>query len=338
MQPGRQSTPANLVRIEDITRREFMFSALGAALLIACGDDDGGDAPSDAESGFPRTVSHGLGETTIPAKPERIAATADRDQLEVLLAMGVKPVFYGFSGDYEVSAPWVSADSIDGIDNSAMPSPFEPDLEAIAAASPDMIIDAWADETIYESLTAIAPTVEIKVSETTSWREAQRLAGQACGTEDAAEAAISATEAEIGKHAERLAPHSDLKVALAFQSLDEFVMLNGNEIGARIVAELGMTVLSTPDGVGGRFSLEQIGELLNGTDIVLSLDYGDLEAQEANPLFRQVPAVQAGRYIAVPYEVAAACYQESTLSLRWAAGPVADALIEAAEGRGKQLS
>lgn len=36
----------DIQRIEDLTRREFMFSALGATLLIACGDAD-----EDAEPG-----------------------------------------------------------------------------------------------------------------------------------------------------------------------------------------------------------------------------------------------------------------------------------------------
>lgn len=287
---------------------------------------------------FPRTVGHGLGEITIPAKPERIVATADRDQLDVLLAMGVKPVLYGFSGDYEVSAPWVPPTLLDGLEKSSMPASFEPNLEAIVSAQPDLIVDAWATEEQYQILSAIAPTVEIKVDVTTTWQEAQRLAGFASGLKSAAETAISETEAEIARHAERLVSYKDLTVAVAFQQGDQFVMIPGNEIGARIVAALGMTVISPPDGIGGLFSLEQMGEFLGDADIILSLDFGNLETQDANPVFRQLPAVQAQRYVAVTIDVASACYQESTLSLRWAAGPVADALIAAAEGRGKDLS
>jgi iron complex transport system substrate-binding protein len=327
--------------IEDTTRREFITgvgaAALAAAFLVACGEDEGDRATATPEAGFPRTVAHGLGETVIPSMPQRIVATADRDQLEVLLAMGIKPVLYGFSGDYETSAPWVSPDLLTGLEQSSMPGAFEPNLEAIAAAKPDLILDAWADEDMYQRLSAIAPTVEIKVESTTTWQEAQRLAGAATGHEDAAEAAIADTEAEIARQAARLAAYTELAVAIAFQDSGELVMIPGNEIGGRIVTELGMTVLAPTGGTSGRFSLEQMGELLGDADIVLSLDYGSLDDQEANPLFRQLPAVREGRYVTISSDLASACYQESTLSLRWAAGPVADALLEAAEGRGKQL-
>jgi ABC-type Fe3+-hydroxamate transport system substrate-binding protein len=77
--------------------------------------------------------------------------------------------------------------------------------------------------------------------------------------------------------------------------------------------------------------------LLGDADVIISYDYGGHGDLEANPLFRRLPAVQGGRYVTVSDEVATAAYQESTLSLRWAAGRIADALLAAAEGRGIRL-
>jgi hypothetical protein len=54
-----------------------------------------------------------------------------------------------------------------------MLDPFTPNLELIAAARPDLIVDAWGTDEIHASLSAIAPTVQIKVANETTWQEAQ---------------------------------------------------------------------------------------------------------------------------------------------------------------------
>ena len=58
--------------------------------------------------------------------------------------------------------------------------------------------------------------------------------------------------------------------------------------------------------------------------MIVSFNYGTLKDQESNRVFRALPAVRNGNYVALPTEVATACYQESTLSIRWAASRVAD--------------
>jgi ABC-type Fe3+-hydroxamate transport system substrate-binding protein len=110
-------------------------------------------------------------------------------------------------------------------------------------------------------------------------------------------------------------------------------MIPGDEIGGRIVSELGLDVLDPPGGRSGQFSLEEIDTLLGAADMILAYDYGGNADLESNPLFAQLPAVVAGGYVTVPTDVATAVYQESTLSVRWAAPLIADALLHAAETR-----
>ena len=89
-------------------------------------------------------------------------------------------------------------------------------------------------------------------------------------------------------------------VAVAFIDTGELVMIPGNEIGGRIFTELGLDVHPTPDGLSGRYSIENLGDLLGDADVIVcTLDV----------------------------DTATACYQESTLSVRWAASRVADALL-----------
>lgn len=326
--------------------RLFIGVSLAALVAAACSsDDDGASAgstpPIETTSGtdgtaaeFPRQVAGGFGDVEIPTKPVRVVATSDRDQLDVLLAMGVVPVQAGYTGDYEVAAPWLDAELLDGVDMAEMPSAFEPNLEYIASARPDLIVDAWAAEESHDSLSQIAPTIQIKLANEDTWKEAQLLAGQALGEDTAAAAAVADTEAAIADAAELLADHHDMTVALAFESVGELVMIPGDEIGGRIIAELGMPVLDTPDGVSGRYSLEEIPSLLADADIIVSFDYGGREALESNPLFATLPAVQSGRYVSVPLELSAAAYQESSLSLRWAAPQFAELIGRAARGAG----
>jgi hypothetical protein len=101
-----------LPQIDDLNRREFMAGAIGTAILIACGSDDEDDqaGASDPNGGFPRTVTHALGETRIPTGPERIVALMDTEPLDCLLAVGLKPSLYGYSNAYGTGVPpWVTA-------------------------------------------------------------------------------------------------------------------------------------------------------------------------------------------------------------------------------------
>lgn len=335
--PRSSRLPAIAAVADDVTRRGFLGLLAAAGLLAACGDDDDAGGTATTAGDFPRTVGRGFAAATIPARPTRVVATADRDQLDVLLAMGLQPVLYGFSGDYDPTAPWLDAQVVAEIDQAGMTDAFTPNLERIAAARPDLIIDAWADEVTHASLAQIAPTIQVKLDNTDTWQAAQRLAGAATGQEAAAETAIARTEEVLADQRARLTDLGELSVAVAFQDGGELVVIPGAEIGARTLTELGVTVHPTPDGASGRFSLEEMEALLGGADVIVSFDYGGLDAQESNPLFRALPAVAAGRYVALDIEVATACYQESTLSVRWAAAAVADALLAAAAGDGRTL-
>jgi len=188
-------------------------------------------------------------------------------------------------------------------------------------------VDAWADETIHAGLSKIAPTIQIKLDNTDTWQGAQRLAGAALGREQDAERAIAGTTAILAEQRERLQPLAGRSIAVAFVEGGELVMLPGTEIGARTLVELGLTVHPTPWETSNRYSLEKLGDLLGDADMIVSFDYGTLKDQEANRVFRSLPAVRNGSYVALPTDVATACYQESTLSIRWAASRVADTLL-----------
>ncbi len=173
---------------------------LSASLvLVGCvaggGEDAGGSDSAPAAKEFPRTVSHAMGQTQIPAEPTRIAAL---DQTFVDAAFALDTPIVGFT-QLEAGNPELpeylgqdrqtlggTAQSVGTLD--------QPNLEKIAVLQPDLIASAKVrHEEIYNQLSAIAPTV---FSETTgpTWKDNIRLLARAIGKEDLAEQRISAYE------------------------------------------------------------------------------------------------------------------------------------------------
>jgi iron complex transport system substrate-binding protein len=112
--------------------------------------------PAPAEIATPTTVSHALGETTIPATPQRIIAL-EWTYVEDLLALGIQPVGVADIDGYN---NWVQIPvelSADVVDVGTRQSP---NLETIAGLAPDLIIaPSFRIAEIYEQLSEIAPTL-----------------------------------------------------------------------------------------------------------------------------------------------------------------------------------
>jgi iron complex transport system substrate-binding protein len=141
----------------------MMAAALSLALVVTgCG---GGAAqpepaaePAKQETSY--TVKHSMGEQTFTATPQKVV-TLTGEATEAALAMGVKPVGAVKSWTGDPFYPHIAKD-LEGV--KVVGDEGQPNLEAIAALQPDLIIaNKLRHEKIYEQLKAIAPTV---VSET----------------------------------------------------------------------------------------------------------------------------------------------------------------------------
>jgi ABC-type Fe3+-hydroxamate transport system substrate-binding protein len=167
----------------------------------------------------------------------------------------------------------------------------------------------------------------------------QRLVGQATGREAEVDRAIKETEEVIASQAARVKQFANRTVTVAYQFFDQF-LINGADISiSRLVIQLGLTIKSPDQTKISELSLEQI-RMVEDADILLSPEFfaKDMDQLEANPLFKTLPAAQNGRYVRLSVEVARASYLESALSVRWVVPQIADAIIAAAEGRGKKLA
>ncbi|MEH3078804.1 MAG: ABC transporter substrate-binding protein [Quadrisphaera sp.] len=142
-------------------------------------------APAVSESGV-RAVTHARGTTEVPDHPQRVVVL-EPVQLDTAVALDVVPV-----GAAVVSAT-AGVPAYLGVGDRVEPvgTVSEPDLEAIAALAPDLILGTEARHSkLYDQLSQIAPTVFQK-SQTDPWQDSVRLVGEALGEPDAATAALS---------------------------------------------------------------------------------------------------------------------------------------------------
>lgn len=175
-----------------------LLAATALAATAACGaataTGDAADHGADPTGAFPRTVAHAMGETEIPAQPERVVVL-DSGELDDVTLLGIEPVgavspHFKSSGGFP---DYLAAMTEDTVDVGPME---EPDLEKIAELAPDLILSSKIrHEAIYADLAAIAPTV---FTETTgvAWKENLAVHAEALGLEDEAAGALEAYEAQ----------------------------------------------------------------------------------------------------------------------------------------------
>lgn len=166
-----------------------------SAGLAACGGPPepagGGPAPGAADAAFPRTITHDKGQTVIEAKPQRVVSL-DNSLVEAVVALEVPLV--GGIGSYRDQTgfpPYLG----DAVAQTRDVGPLAtPNLEAIAALQPDVIVSASVrHEALYDELSAIAPTVFVKTTGPT-WKQNIRDLGAALGAEAKAEQLLTRYE------------------------------------------------------------------------------------------------------------------------------------------------
>ncbi|UJF32321.1 ABC transporter substrate-binding protein [Paenibacillus hexagrammi] len=155
-------------------------------------------APTAASSVAPaeegtRTIKHAMGETAVPAHPQRVVILTD-EGTEALLALGIKPVgaVESYYGD-----PWFAhiKDDMQGV--TTVGGESQPNLEIIASLKPDLIIgNKMRHEKIYDQLKLIAPTV---FSETLrgEWKNNFQLYADALNKKAEGDKVIAAFDARI---------------------------------------------------------------------------------------------------------------------------------------------
>jgi iron complex transport system substrate-binding protein len=272
-------------------------TSLLAVLLVAAGcattSEPGGAPPTAAPETDVRTVSHDAGETELPAAVERVVVL-DSPHLDAALSVGLTPVgaVAVFAGE---GLPPYLGDRTEGID--VVGTIEEPDLEAIAALEPDLILSSTVrHEGIYDQLSAIAPTV-FTASSGTDWKDGFRLVAEALGAEDEARRVLGEHEervAEVGR-----AVSAEGSSAAIVRFLPGETRIYGPEtFSGSVLTDVGFALpdLDYDEYSMAYISAEQVA-LLDDADAVFTTTYGDPAEStrgDVTALWGNVPAVGAG--------------------------------------------
>jgi iron complex transport system substrate-binding protein len=320
-----------------ISRRRMLAAGSGIVLAGLCArraNAAAGTPVSSPAADFPRTIAHAMGETIVPARPERVACTGDFIDLDFLLALDIEPVLYGFTNAWSSGAmPWQTA----AADLPSFDAAGELDLEAIVIAHPDLIVAMPSDGAGYERLSEIAPTIVLGWD--TEWRSGLRTVADALGLEHVADARIATAESLIAEGRRTLEPISTKRLMVGFQYGDTFYIWGDQTPAAKLFIELGLNVVGGPEPILTATSLEQV-ILLEDAEILLSVasDPEGIAMQEASPLFRSLPAVQNGGYEVLTVVQARALGDGlSPISMPWVMPRFIELMTRVAGGGGKRL-
>jgi len=180
-----------------LSRRAMLSISFATLAGIAVAGCSGADA-SDSEAGdgtaghaepgaFPVTIEHKFGSTTVTQAPTRIAAVGIGDA-DVLLSLGLTPVLvpvWKGSTDDGIGV-WADPSVHGDVPVALADATTKFDIETVAASNPDLIIavNNAIDESIYQQLSAIAPTVLHAADQTDwvlPWQEVTTRIGSAVG-------------------------------------------------------------------------------------------------------------------------------------------------------------
>jgi iron complex transport system substrate-binding protein len=289
------------------TRREFLAVLAAAGLLTACTTADRPAAPAT------RTVHHPLGTTEVPLAPTRVIALDRRAALPHLLALGVTPIG-ALTYESIIGSPFPPLVAEQARDVAVLPvagSADDPNLEAVAALRPDLVI-GWTggiDEK-YAALSAIAPTVAVDVDFTDAAVSLRAIAA-ALGREAAAEAVISAFGERRATRLREIGEIGDVSVVLGIggQQFRVYQLAGSSvarwlaEAGGRVVPDLGSAVGEPYTDELVLISPENLGQVTGQTIVVMhntgAAGEAALAELEGSPLWPSLPAVRAGRVMKV---------------------------------------
>ncbi|QNE20596.1 iron-siderophore ABC transporter substrate-binding protein [Kribbella qitaiheensis] len=326
----------------------FAAIAMGAVLmassLAACGneaDQQAVPAP-DAVAGFPVTLKNTFGETTIPKKPARIVTLGWNAQ-DVVYALGETPVgmprvTYGptVAG---VSA-W-DADRFDGAKTTLLDTADGYPFEKIAALKPDVILAPYEgfDATVYETLSAIAPTVAYPGAPwQTSWQEQTTLVGKALGKSPEATKLIAGINDLTKKVA---AEHPEFKGKTL--TIGSFGQTNyaymPTDPRVQILTEMGfvnspgveaLQAANTKKEFAVSISKEKVADI--DADVVVGfIDGLTTKKFEADPVYASLSSVRRGSaYLLENQQIISAMSSVSVLSVPWVLEKILPGLSKAA--------
>ncbi|MEH2279502.1 MAG: iron-siderophore ABC transporter substrate-binding protein [Nostoc sp.] len=170
------------VYVEKHQVRRVLIAILLLFTLSACSSSQTIYSPLTKSSSVVdvRVVKHIMGETVVPAHPQRVAILFN-GLLEPAFALGVKPIAAPKLAVLELRQLVSNLENIEDINS------FSPNLEKLLQLKPDLILGYRSHQNIYPLLSHIAPTVLATFDPLTPWKGFLAFTADALGKTQSAQ-------------------------------------------------------------------------------------------------------------------------------------------------------
>lgn len=233
------------------------------------------------------TVQHSLGETKIPAQPERIAVT-HQILIDWLHPLGYKVSVAPMARPNQEFEPYTPEEQ--KRDMTLIGPPGEPNLEALLSEEPDVIFVNWGHDKAYEQLSKIAPSVFVEFQD--DWRELLRTYGRMLNKEELAEAWLNAyqqkAEAAKARLSEAVAGETVVFIRFLPKELRIYANHPTSSVGGVLYHDLGLKPVSEPAGeMYEAISLEGLAQL-NPDHIFMQIGFVPATDDEAARRYNEI--------------------------------------------------
>jgi iron complex transport system substrate-binding protein len=263
---------------------------IAATVLTGCASSSDELTGSGAAAAELRTVAHAMGETEVPADPQRVVVL-DTPHLDSALSLDVTPVG-SVQSDLEGLPDYV-ADRAEGIE--IVGTIEEPDLEAVAALKPDLILSSKVrHEEIYDRLSQIAPTVFTDYEK--GWKDIFTVTADALDKTEEGEQALTDYTERAEKVGEQIGTEG-MKASMVRFLPDETRIYGPGTFSGSILTDVGFELpqLKFDEYSMAYISPEQIE--LADADVLFATSYGDAAATTkgaVTALWNNLDAVSSG--------------------------------------------
>ena len=246
------------------------------------------------------TVTDVRGQVQIPEKPERIVDLSGNS--DILSILGYKVTGTANSDAYDYTKfPTYLEETLKGATIVGYSMQDTMDVEAIMNLKPDLIVISTVQEKMYDQLSAIAPTVMIKL-EALNWKEDLKAIAKVFNKEEAANTWISnyvKKSKEVGDKIKQT--YGAGTTYLSFlASGGQFYVFDGAGFGSVLYEDMG---LSKPTGMPKQNDIslpvvtyEGLASIKSDYIFVIATDE-DLKVLETNSIWNSLTAAKEGKVI-----------------------------------------
>lgn len=287
--------------------RRYTAAAVGTAALMLTLAGCSSPESSAEDSAETRSIEHAAGTSVVPVDPQRIVTTTDQNALLPLLELGVVPVgSAGLLGE-DGSTTFRRTSGFDTSDVEFTGSYGEPNLEKVASLRPDLIVGYEYDDTFYDDLSGIAPTVLVSVFGQ-PLPDALMDFADAVGRTDEAEELREHYEQSIAELKDKLADKLDtLSVTIIYVSEPGvFHRVDSGQAMGSVMDDLGILRVeaqAADESDEAPVSIEELPQ--RDADVILVVDFSDelddaaTKEFMATDLFQNLAATKAGQSLVI---------------------------------------